>query len=134
MNSVGHSPLPPAFHWGGHPFSIWPMSQVVDAVPGLYVYSLYINGRHFAAYIGESEDVAQRVARHRVTKYYPVRDFHNIHCLPVRDGEKARKRLKKQLVAAYNPPLNTWHRTGPAAPQIIPIVPDRWKSNTADAK
>ena len=123
---MNDTPVSPACKWGGYTFSTWPISQVFDAFPGVYVYSLYVNGGHVAAYVGESEDVGRRVERHKAKKYYPLHEFHHIHCLPVHEGEKARKRIKKELIAAYNPPLNIWHRTGPAAPEITGTIPDRW--------
>lgn len=128
---MNDTPLSPVCQWGEYTFSTWPISQVFDGFPGVYVYSLYIDGKHQAVYIGESEDVGHRMNRHREKKYYPVQQFHHIHCLPVRDGEKTRKHIKKTLIAVYNPPLNIWHRTGPAAPEITCIFPDRWTPDAA---
>jgi hypothetical protein len=111
--------------WKGRVFCIWPLSQPLSNFSGVYIYSRLINSMHYAVYVGQSDDVGRRVREHARDDPQILRSSHHIQCLTVNDGEWVRRQIEKDMIADYNPPMNTIHRTEPAAREIATIVPDR---------
>lgn len=113
-------------NWGGRTFNIWPLSQPLSDFSGVYIYTRLINDVHYAVYVGQSDCVGRRIQEHERDDPQIVLSSHCLHCLTVSEGEWRRLQIEQSLIAGYNPPLNTLHRTRAAATEITSVVSDRW--------
>ncbi|MDE2334714.1 MAG: hypothetical protein KGK10_09275 [Rhodospirillales bacterium] len=73
-------------------------------------------------YLGQADSFKSRFSNHEA--WAPAVQHYNANAVLARvnpNGEAARKAEEKDLIARYNPPLNTQHRTAPPGqPQLPP--------------
>ncbi|OHC75367.1 MAG: hypothetical protein A3G18_05510 [Rhodospirillales bacterium RIFCSPLOWO2_12_FULL_58_28] len=109
-------------------FNIWSLSQPLSDFAGVYIYSRLINNTYYAVYVGQSDGVGRRIREHERDDPQIVRLSDRLHCVTINEGEWLRLQIEQSLIAGYNPPLNSVHRTRAAAREIAAVVPDRWGS------
>ena len=117
--------MPNTCKWGGYDFEFWKL-QILDSFSGVYIYTRLVDNTHYLVYVGKSEDVGQRMQEHNRDDPLIWDSSDHIHGVKV-DEKRLREQIECELIASYNPPLNILHRTGPAAPEITRIIPDRWR-------
>ena len=91
--------------WNWQPYTPLGIAQMAEKVPGVYFIA---NHNCEAIYIGQAEDIAERVGDHiegrsdqaeRIKQYSPVR----FCCWRVGGGEKARRQVEATLTQHYSP-------------------------------
>jgi excinuclease UvrABC nuclease subunit len=92
-------------------FQVHPAHTAFLALPGVYeMLQLGADGRYYAGYIGEAEDLNERVGGyltfHEKWERARVWGATHIGVLIVRGDRNARLKIETDLRHAYNPPLN----------------------------
>ena len=91
-------------------FDIYPDDETVPAVAGVYFVSARTEKEdggysHSHVYIGESENVAERINGHHKKDCFTQNDA---NCVSIHPDDDSQSRLDKEanLIANYNPPCN----------------------------
>ena len=113
--------------WDGLNFTVFNINDRIVTFSGIYIFTKIISHVYYAVYIGESQNVPERVINHKVDNKAIFDYAEQVHCLIVNQGDWARKEIEKRLIQKYNPPLNSNYRTGYSVQQIRASgVPDCW--------
>lgn len=110
---------PAAF--GGFAFE---SGEAAPAVAGVFVLTRRIGDLAYPAYVGEAEDMAAEIVRLHACDPALSRAVDGLYFM-ARPQASPRAYTVRDLVGKYDPPLNTAHRKGPAAPEIAALIPDR---------
>ena len=91
-------------------FDVYPDGQSLPAIAGVYYVSLREPKQsdgysHHKVYIGESKNVADRLAGHEKENCF---ETHKANCVSVHAESNAQSRVNKEadLIASYEPPCN----------------------------
>lgn len=98
-----------------------------DRVPseaGVFILACRIDEYYYPAFIGGAEDMAAAVAAFTAQNPAEADKIDRIFFMP-RAAERLRAQTVRDLVRKFDPPLNTDHRAGPAAPEIAALLGDR---------
>ena len=88
------------------PFAEGPFGlNSLNKVPGVYGIA---NASHQMVYIGESENMQERLAEHMTDRQHCLWSYApaEVFAEQVSGGEVARKRREQELITEYNPPCN----------------------------
>jgi hypothetical protein len=95
--------------WGGLSFSIYTPPISWNDVGGIYIFSQLMPSGWIPYYIGQTNSFSARLPTHERWPDAIRRGATHVHALVVR-GQADRERLERELIGAYQPPLNDHHR------------------------
>jgi len=97
-------------NWLTHEFHILTMEDPWNDVGGIYIFAgVSPQNKWVAIYIGLAENFRNRMANHDRWIEAQRQGATHVHAKVVQSAG-ARLLLEKELIAAYQPPLNTHHR------------------------
>ena len=91
-------------------FNILGIGDPAPRGPGLFIYARMTRGQWQALYIGESGNLASRLAFNEIAADALLSGATDIHVLQTAGDAAARRDLTEQLVAVNRPPLNEEER------------------------
>ena len=93
-------------NWDGDPFTVHTLPSTPPASPGIYIFAKVVAGKWKAVYIGEADNIQERLANHErkmdINKAIPT----HLHVLMYEGPTHLRKRQEKRLIGMYNPICN----------------------------
>ena len=107
-------------------------AELVHA-PGVYIVTRGIGALIYPVLIGEAEDIAGAVASFEARDPASARAADGCVWME-RAQPRQRAQIVRDLVQAYNPPLNVEHRTRHTSPDLAVLVPDRAEFEAALAE
>jgi hypothetical protein len=84
----------------------------IQSVPGNYIFVKLANGLWYPLYMGIADNLSARLSNHEVTPQASALGATHVLAHVNRDRQR-REFEERDLIARWNPPLNTHHRTGP---------------------
>ena len=91
-------------------FNIFGIGDQAPRGPGLFIYARMTAGQWQALYIGESGNLASRLAFNEIAADALLSGATDIHVLQTAGDDTARRDLSEQLIAVNRPPLNEEER------------------------
>ena len=100
--------------WLGYEFTVYGDDTNWNEVAGLYVFVQHQvdtqgNPQWYAWYVGQTQSFSDRLPTHERWPEAVRKGANQIHARTEEDGLK-REALEKELIEAYEPPLNLEHR------------------------
>lgn len=107
--------------FGGYVFAA---VEEAPASAGLFILTKRIGAHLYPLHAGEGEDMAAALAAFRTENAKDAALADGLFVLE-RPQARVRAHTLRDIIGKFDPPLNTEHRKGPAAPEIAALVADR---------
>ena len=98
------------------PFQVLGLGEAAPRGPGVFIYARRRSNEWQALYIGESANMADRLAFNEIAADALLSGATDIHVLRLKDDATARRDMVDRLILTNGPPLNEDERLRLAAP------------------
>jgi len=109
------------------------VSAPLQHAAGVYALTRRIGNLIYPVLIAEADDIAADVAAFEAREPATMKVIDG-HLWMGRAQARQRVQIARDLIRAYNPPLNIEHRTRHAAPELATLVPDRAENDPSLAQ
>ena len=87
-------------------YEVYPLNATFSAVPGNYIFARLEGNQWRPLYIGESQDLSERISNHNEWPCVRRHGVTHIHAHVNNGGQAVRRAEEADLLARFSPPCN----------------------------